>query len=157
MTNFAEIDANKIASPKQIWAVANKFATIVGVEKSERFGLVKVFNAILNSMHGESKLTHGDIQEFFELEVVPSAILSRVKSKDAPKPKKVSKKKAKAKPEPEVLSYLERTAKAVKPVKKVAENSNVKKINARIDLLETKIDKIESGLTQILETIAPIA
>lgn len=154
MTNFTEIDSNKIASSKQIYAVANRFATLMGVEKSERFGLVKVFNAILNSLHGDSKLTHGDIQEFFELEVVPPTILSRIKSKSAPKPKKVSKKKAKSKPEPEVLSYIERTAKAVEPVKKVSENSNVKKINTRIDSLESKIDKIETGLTQILQVIS---
>ena len=156
MQNFNEIDTNRIDSPKQIWAVANRFATMVGVEKGERYGLVKVFNAILNSMHGEAKLTHGDIQEFFDCEVVPKAILTRIKSKPAQKVKAKAKKTSKksTKPEPEIVDFVKRTAKPVEPVKRVAENSNVKKINARIDLLETKIDKIENGLTQILNVIS---
>jgi|TARA_R100000081_G_C4816865_1_gene175844 hypothetical protein len=154
MKNFAEIDANRIATPKQIWAVANRFATMTSSDKSERYGLTKVFNAILNSIHGDSaKLTHADIQSFFECETVPKNILSKIKSK------KVSKKPAKAKkvskkPEPEIVDFVERTAKPAKPIARVQENSNVKKINARIDSLESKISNIETGLAQILNHLA---
>ncbi len=160
MTNFAEIDANKIATPKQIWAVANRFASMCAAEKSERYGLTKVYNAILNSLHGEAKLTHADIQSYFETETVPKNIQSRIKSKTAPKPKakKTSKKSKKA--EPEIVDFIERTAKPVEPVKRVAENSNVKKINARIDDMEnrfetlvSKVGDIEAGIGMILESI----
>ena len=159
MTNFAEIDSNRIATSKQIWAVANRFASLCAAEKSERYGLTKVYNAILNSQHGEAKLTHADIQSYFECETVPKSIQSRIKSKTAPKPK-AKKTSKKSKPEPEVIDYIERTAKPVEPVKKVAENSNVKKINARIDSMESRFDSLESkvgdiqaGLELILETV----
>lgn len=159
MSNFNQIDSNRIATSKQIWAVANRFASMCTADKSERYGLTKVYNAILNSQHGEAKLTHADIQEYFECEIVPKNIQSRIKSKSAPKPKakKISKK---SKPEPEIVDFVERTAKPVEPVKKVAENSNVKKINARIDSMETRFDSLESkvgdieaGLALILEAV----
>lgn len=160
MTTFANIDENRIASAKQIWAVANKFSSLCTADKSERYGLTKVYNAILNSLHGEAKLTHGDIQGFFEAETVPKNIQAKIKSKKAPKPKAAKKSKKAAKPEPEVQEYLDKTEKPVKAVKKVAENSNVKKINARIDsiegrfdTLESKVGDIESGLQMILEAV----
>ena len=159
MQNFNDIDSNRIASPKQIWAVANRFSSMCTQDKSERYGLTKVYNAILNSLHSEAKLTHGDIQEYFECEIVPKNIQSRIKSKSAPKPK-AKKTSKKSKPEPEIVDFVERTAKPVEPVKKVAENSNVKKINARIDSMETRFDSLESkvsdiqaGLELILETV----
>ena len=152
MKNFAEIDANRVATPKQIWAVANRFATMTSSDKSERYGLTKVFNAILNSIHGSSaKLTHADIQSFFECETVPKNILSKIKSKKVSK--KPAAKKVSKKPEPEIVDFIERTAQPAEPIKVHAENSNVKKINARIDSLESKIENIESGLVQILKHI----
>jgi hypothetical protein len=156
MKNFAEIDANRIATAKQIWAVANKFAGLQSSDKSERYGLTKVYNAILNAQHGDSaKLTHADIQRFFECEVVPKEIQSRIKSKKvSKKPAARKAKKVSKKPEPEIVDFVERTAKPVEPVKQVAENSNVKKINARIDSLESKISNIETGLSQILSHLA---
>lgn len=156
MKNFADIDSNRIATPKQIWAVANKFATLQSSDKSERYGLTKVFNAILNGIHGDSaKLTHADIQSFFECETVPKDILSKIKSKKvSKKPAARKAKKVSKKPEPEIVDFVERTAKPVEPVKQVAENSNVKKINARIDSLESKIENIETGLAQILNHLA---
>ena len=159
MTNFAEIDSNRIATSKQIWAVANRFASLCAAEKSGRYGLTKVYNAILNSQHGEAKLTHADIQSYFECETVPKSIQSRIKSKTAPKPK-AKKTSKKSKPEPEVIDYIERTAKPVEPVKVHAENSNVKKINARLDDMEnrfetlvSKVGDIEAGIGMILESI----
>jgi hypothetical protein len=159
MTAFNNIDANRIASAKQIWAVANRFASLCTAVSSERYGLTKVYNAILNSLHGEAKLTHGDIQSYFECETVPKHIQSRIKSKSAPKPKKISK-KSKAQPEPEVIEYIERTTKPAKAVKKSTENSVAKAMNARIDSMESRFDSLESkvgdieaGLAMILEAV----
>ena len=53
MNTFANIDSNRIASKKQIWAVANHFATLQATVPSERYGLTKVFNAILNKHHAD--------------------------------------------------------------------------------------------------------
>lgn len=159
-STFSNIDANRIASAKQIWAVANRFASLCTAVSSERYGLTKVYNAILNSLHGEAKLTHGDIQSYFECETVPTHIQSRIKSKSAPKPKKISKKSKAAEPEPEVIDYIERTAKPAKAVKKSTENSVAKAMNARIDSIESRFDSLESkvgdieaGLAMILEAV----
>jgi len=158
--SFANVDVNRIASSKQIWAVANRFSSLCTSDKSERYGLTKVYNAILNSLHGEAKLTHGDIQEYFDCETVPKAIQSRIKSKTSPKPKAKKTSKKSTKPEPEVVAFVERTAKPAKAVKKVAENSVAKAMNARIDSiegrfdsLESKVGDIEAGLAMILEAV----
>ena len=127
MADFTDIDPNRIASKKQIWAVANRFATLTASDKSERFGKVKVFNAILNSLHGkECKLTHADIQKYFECEVVPKEILARVQkpSKKASKVQKVSTKPAET--------------------KKVSKKPT----------LTNRVDSLESKLDQILEALA---
>jgi hypothetical protein len=159
MTAFNNIDANRIASAKQIWAVANRFASLCTAVSSERYGLTKVYNAILNSLHGEAKLTHGDIQSYFECETVPKHIQSRIKSKSAPKPK-AKKTSKKSKPEPEIVDFVERTSKPAKPVKKTTENSVAKAMNARIDSMESRFDSLESkvgdieaGLAMILEAV----
>ena len=124
MATFTEIDENKIATPRQIFAVANRFATLTSTGKSERFGKVKVFNAILHSLHGKDcKLTHLDIQKYFECETVPKEILSRVKS--SPKTEKVSKK----------ATPVESSTKTEKVSKKPT-------LTNRVDNLETKLDSI---------------
>ena len=131
MADFTDIDPNRIASKKQIWAVANRFATLTASDKSERFGKVKVFNAILNSLHGkECKLTHADIQKYFECEVVPKEILARVQkpSKKASKAQKVS-------------------------TKPVAKKTVAKKVSKK-PTLTSRVDSLESKLDQILEALA---
>jgi hypothetical protein len=153
--SFANIDSNRLASKKQIWAVANHFAAIQAAVPSERYGLTKVFNAILNKHHADqdSHMTHGDIQEFFEYDVVPQQFSELIQAKKSSKPK--APKKA-AKPRKPKAAKVE----PKKPRKVTQSNSVASKMNARIDSiegrfdsLESKVGDIEAGLAMILEAV----
>jgi len=100
-SNFNSIDSNKIATARQVFAVASHFASIKASSPSERYGLTKVFNAVLNKHYKDSDsfMTHSDVSEWFEWECVPEQFLHMIstkKSKAKTKPK--AKVKAKAKP-----------------------------------------------------------
>ena len=158
MNNFASIDQNRIATSKQQFAVAGHFASIQAQSPSERFGLSKVFYAILNKFYDDqdSKMTHGDVQNYFEHDVVPAHFVSLVR-----KPK--ASKKAKAKPAKLKVEWVDAetqtieeaienidSKKVIKPVAKVAKNSVAKAMDTRITKLETKVSEVDSKLDAIL-------
>ena len=155
MNNFASIDQNRIATSKQQFAVAGHFASIQAQSPSERFGLSKVFYAILNKFYDDqdSKMTHGDVQNYFEHDVVPAHFVSLVR-----KPKASKKAKAKttqpkaAKPTQTIEEAIENidSKKVIKPVAKVANNSVAKAMDKRITKLETKVSEVDSKLDAIL-------
>jgi len=130
MNNFANIDQNRIATSKQQYAVAGHFAAIQAKTPSERFGLTKVFYAIMNKFYSESdsKMTHGDVQNYFEHDVVPQHFVKAIK-----KPK-ASKKVSKTQPKP----------------KAPAKNSVAQKTENRITSLEIKVDVVAEQLGAIL-------
>ena len=164
--SFSSIDVNRLASKKQIWAVANHFASIKASVPSERYGLTKVFNAILNKHHADqdSHMTHGDIQEFFEYDLVPQQFSELIQAKKSSKPKAPKKaaktRKPKAAPiEPEIIEFIAKVE-PKKPRKVTQNNSVASKMNARIesiegrfDSLESKVGDIEAGLAMILEAV----
>ena len=90
-SNFNSIDSNKIATARQVFAVASHFASIKASSPSERYGLTKVFNAVLNKHYRDSDsfMTHSDVSEWFEWDCVPEQFLHMISTK---------KSKAKAKP-----------------------------------------------------------
>ena len=130
-SNFNSIDANQIATARQVFAVASHFANIQATSPSERYGLTKVFNAVINKHYKDSDsfMTHSDVSEWFEWDCVPEQFLhmiSKKKSKAKPKAAKSAKKEAKASAKP----------KATKAPKKSST------LTQRVDSLEAKMDKI---------------
>ena len=130
-SNFSKIDSNKIATSRQVFAVASHFANIQAKSPSERYGLTKVFNAVLNKHYKDSDsfMTHSDVSEWFEWDCVPEQFLHMIstkKSKAKAKPKASKKVKAKASAKP----------KAAKAPKKSST------LTQRVDSLEAKMDKI---------------
>ena len=69
--NFSNIPASKEATPRQISAIANRFAKLTNPEDS--YMLTKKYTAVLYRFQEESgkKLTHGEIQKFFKCRKVP--------------------------------------------------------------------------------------
>lgn len=128
-STFSKIDSNQIASNRQVYAVACHFANIHAKNPSERYGLTKVFNAILNKTYRDqdSYMTHGEATEFFEWDCVPPQFLHMVS-----KPKKKSVKTSKTQ------------KKSVKTSEKSTPKGKAKKLTntQRIDSLESKMDKI---------------
>lgn len=122
---FNSIDSNQIATQRQVYGVACHFANIHSKSPTERYGLTKVFNAILNKSYkdSDSYMTHGDVTEWFSWDCVPPQFLHQIKSTKKPKASK--------------------TAKATKTVKKAVPKGKAKMTNTqRIDSLESKMDKI---------------
>jgi|TARA_R110000796_G_scaffold237863_1_gene358050 hypothetical protein len=128
-SNFKNIDANQIATDRQVYGVACHFAAIHAKSPSERYGLTKVFNAVVKKYYSDadSFMTHGDVSEFREWDCVPEQFLLLVANK---KPKVKAKPKAEAKPKP--------VAKKAKP--KAAATKET--LTSRVDSLEAKMDKI---------------
>ena len=154
MNNFASIDQNRIATSKQQFAVAGHFASIQAASPSERFGLSKVFYAILNKFYDDqdSKMTHGDVQNYFEHDVVPAHFVSLVRKPKASKKAKVKVKATLSKQDQTVEEAIENidSKKVIKPVAKVANNSVAKAMDKRITKLETKVSEVDSKLDAIL-------
>tara|TARA_R110002095_G_scaffold65395_2_gene55245 strand:- start:531 stop:947 length:417 start_codon:yes stop_codon:yes gene_type:complete len=133
-SNFNNIDSNQIATARQVFAVASHFARIQAKSPSEKYGLTKVFNAVLNKHYKDSDsfMTHSDVTEWFEWDCVPeqfSHMISTKKSKAKPKASKKVKAKASAEP---------KTTKAPKKSSTLTQ---------RVDSLESKMDKILEILT----------
>jgi hypothetical protein len=75
------VDGNRVATSKQLYAVGNHFGKLHGATPSEAFRLGKVFGAIMlkfNAEHCKTPITHGDISKFFELDKVPAKFLERI-------------------------------------------------------------------------------
>lgn len=155
MNAFQMIDNNKIATAKQVYGVACHFANIHAASPSERYGLTKVFNAILNKFYGDqdSYMTHGEVTDFREHQVVPAKFLKLVK-----KPKASKKVKAKAKPKSQSIGDAIKAVDSRKPKatakKSTAENSVAKQMNDRITTLETKVSGVDSKLNAILAILS---
>lgn len=146
---FAQIDNNRIASAKQVYGVACHFANIHAESPSERYGLTKVFNAVLNKFYGDqdAHMTHGEVTDFFDHQVVPKQFIELIK-----KPK--ASKKAKA----QTVQQAEKSLDSKKPkaaAKKVTPiNSVANKMDSRVTALETKVSEVDSKLDAILEILS---
>ena len=155
MNNFLTIDSNKIASAKQVYGVACHFANVASETPSQRYGLTKVFNAILNKFYGDqdAHMTHGEVTNFFEHQVVPAQFLELVR-----KPKAVKKIKAKAKPKVQTVQQAEIALDINKPKAKARKstpvNSVAKKMDDRITTLETKVSEVDTKLDAILAILS---
>jgi hypothetical protein len=133
-SNFNSIDANQIATARQVFAVASHFANIQATSPSERYGLTKVFNAVLNKHYKDSDsfMTHSDVSEWFEWDCVPEQFLHMISTKKSKaKPKASKKVKAKASAEPKASKAPKKSTTSKKPT-----------LTNRVDSLEAKMDKI---------------
>jgi len=152
--NFAAIDANRIASAKQVYGVAAHFANLHAAKPSERFGLTKCFNAILNKFYGDhdSQMTHGEVNDFRGYQVVPFEFLQLLRSPAAKKSKAVVTpiKASPAVRDAEIAEYVERTRPVGRPKgSKNKINANV----ARIDALEVRVEAMDGKLDQIVDIL----
>jgi len=155
MNNFLMLDNNRIATAKQVYGVACHFASIQSKTPSERYGMTKVFNAILNKFYADqdAHMTHGEVTDFFGHQVVPQQFVSLVR-----KPKAVKKIKVKAKPKAQTVQQAEIALDSKKPKaapkKSTPVNSVAKKMDDRITTLETKVSEVDTKLDAILAILS---
>lgn len=147
MNNFQLIDNNKLASAKQVYGVACHFARIDSTAPSERYGKQKVYYAILNDHYDKSntKMTHGEVTDFFEHQEVPKQFKILIK-----KPKASKKVKAQTVQQAEIAldSKKPKTSK-----KTAAKNSVAKDLDNRVNALETKVSGMDSKLDAMLKIL----
>jgi len=150
MNNFLTIDSNKIASAKQVYAVACHFANVASETPSQRYGLKKVFYATLSKFYGDqdAHMTHGEVTNFFEHQVVPTQFLELVR-----KPKAVKKSKPKAQTVQQAEIALDINKPKAKAKKVTVENSVAKKLDNRVNALETKVSDMDSKLDAMLKIL----
>jgi hypothetical protein len=134
-SNFKNIDANQIATARQVYGVACHFANIQASSPSERYGLTKVFNAVINKFYkdADSFMTHADVSEFREWDCVPEQFSHMIKTTKKPKASKKAKvaKKVAAKPKA-----------AKKAPAKPKATAKKETLTSRVDAMEAKLDKI---------------
>ena len=134
------VDGNRVATSKQLYAVGSHFGRLHGATPSEAFRLGKVFGAIMlkfNAEHCETPITHGDISKFFELDKVPAKFLERITVR-APKAAKTSKKSIAAKKTSEKSSETPK-----------ASDSSLTDFKARLDALASKQAETDKKLASI--------
>ena len=148
MNNFLLLDNNRIASAKQVYAVACHFANIQAKTPSERYGLTKVFNAVVNKFYGDqdAHMTHGEVTDFLGHDVVPKQFLDLVR-----KPKAVKKSKVQTVQQAEIALDINKPK--AKAKKSTAENSVAKKLDNRVNALETKVSDMDSKLDAMLKIL----
>ena len=155
--SFANIDSNRIATAKQVYGVACHCAKIHAKTPSERYGLTKVFNAVINKFYGDqdAHMTHGEVTDFFEHQVVPTQFLELVrKPKAKAKPKAVKKVKPKAQTVEQAEIALDIKKPKAAPKKSTPVNSVAKKMDDRITTLETKVSEVDTKLDAILAILS---
>jgi hypothetical protein len=133
------VDGNRVATSKQLYAVGSHFGRLHGATPSEAFRLGKVFGAIMlkfNAEHCKTPITHSDVSKFFELDKVPAKFLERITVR-APK---TSKKSSVAKP-------AKTSKKSIETPK--ASDSSLTDFKARLDALASKQAETDKKLASI--------
>ena len=83
--NFDSIESSRKATPRQISAIANRFAKLTNPKDS--WMLTKKYTAVLYRFQQESgkDLTHGEIQKFFKARKVPQNFTKMLTTTETPK------------------------------------------------------------------------
>jgi hypothetical protein len=140
------VDGNRVATAKQLYAVGNHFGRLHGATPSEAFRLGKVFGAIMlkfNAEHCETPITHGDVSKFFELDKVPAKFLERITVR-APKTSK--------------KSSVAKTAKTSKKSSEMpkASDQSLTDFQARLDAIDARFNKVETAVKSHDKKLASI-
>ena len=130
------VDGNRVATSKQLYAVGSHFGRLHGATPSEAFRLGKVFGAIMlkfNAEHCKTPITHSDVSKFFELDKVPAKFLERITVRAPKTSKKLAAKKT-----------SEKSSETPK-----ASDSSLTDFKARLDALASKQAETDKKLASI--------
>ena len=137
---FANVDGNRPASSRQLYAVARHFGKVGGNDQGESYRLQKIYSAILlkfQNEHTETPITHSDVSRFFESSEVPPKFVKMINTKPV-KAKKVIKDTPKAK----------KATPKVTSVKKIqADTSELSEFQARFDAITKRQDATDKKLS----------
>jgi len=137
---FANVDGNRPASSRQLYAVARHFGKVGGNDQGESYRLQKIYSAILlkfQNEYTETPITHSDVSRFFESSEVPPKFVKMINTKPV-KAKKIIKDTPKAK----------KATPKVTSVKKIqADASELSEFQARFDAITKRQDATDKKLS----------
>lgn len=139
------VDGNRVATAKQIYAVSRHFAALQSKTAGEAYKLTKVFGAIMmkfNAEHSATPITHGDIAKFFELEKVPAKFVEQITRK-APKASPKPKASVKTSTKSEAPKATKASTKPKETPKPKASEQSVDDFKARLESLGSRVTKVE--------------
>lgn len=130
--DFSNISASKEATPRQISAIANRFAKLTNPEDS--WMLTKKYTAVMYRFQEESgkKITHGEIQKFFKARKVPKNFADMLTTAETPKESPKPSKKAPAK-------TSKKSSPKPKASAKVSETSELEALKAQMAELQATV------------------
>ena len=130
--DFSNISASKEATPRQISAIANRFAKLTNPKDS--WMLTKKYTAVLYRFQEESgkKITHGEIQKFFKARKVPQNFTKMLTTTETPKESPKPSKKAPAK-------TSKKSSPKPKASAKVSETSELEALKAQMAELQAAV------------------
>jgi len=137
---FANVDGNRTASSRQLYAVAKHFGQIGGNNPTESYRLSKIYSAILlkfQNENTETPITHADVVRFFESKSVPKKFVNMITSKPV-KAKKV------VKNTPKVSKPKAEKATAAKKIQ--ADTSELSEFKSRFDAITKRQDATDKKL-----------
>ncbi len=137
---FANVDGNRPASSRQLYAVARHFGEVGGNDQGESYRLQKIYSAILlkfQNEHTETPITHSDVSRFFESSEVPKKFVKMINAKPV-KAKKVIKDTPKTTPKV--------TPKATSAKKIQANTSELSEFQARFDAIAKRQDATDKKI-----------
>ena len=137
-----QIDANRTATAKQLYALSQKWGKAASSDDSQRFGLAKVFYAILKKYqleHSSTPITQSDVERFFEADDVPQKFAEQIISK----PKKTSKKSATSKKPTATKKPTTSKKSTATKAQPAASTQSVEDFKARIEALGNRVTKVE--------------
>ncbi len=137
---FANVDGNRPASSRQLYAVARHFGEVGGNDQGESYRLQKIYSAILlkfQNEHTETPITHSDVSRFFESSEVPKKFVKMINAKPV-KAKKV------IKDTPKTTPKVTPKATAVKKIQ--ANTSELSEFQARFDAITKRQDATDKKL-----------
>lgn len=141
---FANVDGNRTASSRQLYAVGKHFGKLHGETATESYRLSKVFSAVLlkfQAEHAETPITHADVGRFFEADKVPQKFVKMLKTNKPVKAKRV----VKDTPKPKAKKTSQPKAEAA-PKKIQADASELSKFQARLDAIAKRQDATDKKL-----------
>ena len=137
--DFSNIPASKEATPRQISAIANRFAKLTNPEDS--YMLTKKYTAVLYRFQKESgkNLTHGEIQKFFKCRKVPKNFTALLTTDETPKESPKTSTKS-SKPSPKASPKTSRKS-SPKP-KASAEDTELLALKAQVADLHLAVQRL---------------
>ena len=149
--NFDSIDSSRKATPRQISAIANRFAKLTNPEDS--WMLTKKYTAVLYRFQQESgkDLTHGEIQKFFACRKVPKNFADMLTTTETPKEsQKTSTKSSK----PSTKAPTKTAKKSSKPSTKASPKPKASDQTSELEALKAQMAELQAAVAFIAKKIS---